>query len=551
MSLARELAPLYRRRLRRLLASVLLGVLAVAAGVGLLGVAGGFLTGAALAGSLITFNLFAGTSLVRGLSIARIGFRYAERIVGHGVTLSLLADLRGWVFARLLRLPLRTLSQFRSGDLVSRLTADIDALDTLFLFVLAPLAVAVVAGALLVALLAYWIVPAAIVLALGLLVVIVGVPLLIVRAARGPGQRSQSEQAQLRAAVMETVQGHADLIALGQQAHAQQQFEQSCQRLFEARRAQARAAGAGQFVTQAVAGLCVLATLAWGMQALSLKQVSGPILVGLVFAVLAIFEVAGPLMRGASRMGNVLMASDRIRRVVDEAATDPRARLTASLPEQGALVLEQVGFSYPGASYWPLNGVNLRVAQGERVAIVGVSGAGKSTLLNLLMQVELPTRGRILYGGVDLAQCAPQVVHRHFALLAQHSPVFSGTVRMNLHIGQAQADDDALWAALAAARLDTFVRELPGGLNAWIGEGGGTLSIGQARRLCLARALLSPAQVLVLDEPTSGVDAQTEQAFFQDLAHATRGRTVVMATHANLPPGTVDRVVRLSDGVLS
>ncbi|WP_267889233.1 ABC transporter transmembrane domain-containing protein, partial [Achromobacter xylosoxidans] len=181
------LLPLYARRKGGLLLALFCALATVAAGVGLLGVSGWFLTGAALAGAGGAFNLFAPSALVRGLSFLRIVSRYADRVVGHAATLRLLADLRAAVFAALIRLTPRQLARYRSGDLVARMTGDVDALDTVFLFVLAPLATAILAGAALTAVLGYWVPAAALVFALALLTVCVLVPLWLLRAARAPG----------------------------------------------------------------------------------------------------------------------------------------------------------------------------------------------------------------------------------------------------------------------------------------------------------------------------------------------------------------------------
>lgn len=181
---------------------------------------------------------------------------------------------------------------------------------------------------------------------------------------------------------------------------------------------------------------------------------------------------------------------------------------------------------------------------------MGPSGAGKSTLLHLLLRLEDPQAGQVRFGGCDARACAQADWHRRIALLSQDAPVFLGTLRTNLLIGDPDADDAALWRALDAARLGDFVRGLPDGLDTWAGETGSQLSAGQARRLCLARALLSPAAVIVLDEPTAGLDGEAEAAFFTDLAGAVGGRAVVLATHAALPPGAVDRRFVLQGGRL-
>lgn len=548
------LLPLYVRRKSGLLLALFCALATVAAGVGLLGVSGWFLTGAALAGAGGAFNLFAPSALVRGLSFLRIVSRYADRVVGHSATLRLLADLRGTVFNALIRLTPRQLARYRSGDLVARMTGDVDALDTVFLFVLAPLATAILAGAILTAVLGCWVPAAALTFALALLTACLLVPLWLVRAARKPGAAAQESAAGLRAATLDAVDGHADMVALHAQAQTCTHFERLCAASAKARASQARVAARGQWFLQIAAGLSVLALLWFGLDTYAAGRIEGPLLVGLLLAVIGIFEVAGPIMRGASRMGSALSAAARIRDVTQREPDMADPAVPHPLPLRGALELEGVDFSYPARTHGQpvpvLRDLRLAVAPGERVAIVGESGAGKSTLLNLLLRLEDPQRGQVRFAGVDARACAQADWHRRIALLSQDAPVFLGTLRTNLLIGDPQADDAALWRALDAARLGEFVRGLPDGLDTWAGETGSQLSAGQARRLCLARALLSPAAVIVLDEPTAGLDAAVEAQFLTDLGQAVRGRTVVLATHAALPPGAVDRRYALRDGRL-
>lgn len=548
------LLPLYARRKGGLLLALFCALATVAAGVGLLGVSGWFLTGAFLAGAGSVFNLFAPSALVRGLSFLRIVSRYADRVVGHAATLRLLADLRAMVFAALIRLTPRQLSRYRSGDLVARMTNDVDALDTVFLFVLAPLATAVLAGAVLTAVLGQWVPAAALIFALALLIACVVVPLWLLRAARKPGVAAQESAAGLRAATLDAVEGHADMVALHAQDETLAHFERLCEASAQARRSQARVAVRGQWFLQVCAGVAVMALLWFGLAGLESGRIEGPLLAGLLLAVIGIFEVAGPIMRGASRMGSAMSAAARIREITQSEPDMRDPAVPRPLPSHGALELAGVRFAYParagGDSALVLGDINLRIEPGERVAIVGASGTGKSTLLHLILRLEDPLAGQVRFGGCDARDCAQADWHRRIVLLSQDAPVFLGTLRTNLLIGDPDADDAALWRALDAARLGDFVRGLPDGLDTWAGETGSQLSAGQARRLCLARALLAPAAVIVLDEPTAGLDAAAEAAFFSDLEHAVRGRTVVLATHAALPEGAVHRCHVLRDGQL-
>lgn len=390
-------------------------------------------------------------------------------------------------------------------------------------------------------------------LLLALLLVCLVAPWIILRASRTSGAALQQSAAELRVAMLDAVEGHTDMVLMQATSPMQTEFDALCKRAASAKEKQAAIAAGGQWQLVAISGLSVVAILWFGLGALEEGHVSGPLLAGLLLAALGLFEVAGPIMRGAARMGAAIQGAARIQEVASASADLLDPAVPVALPSEGIIVLDTLSFSYEGlaaAAVPVLRDVNLRVEIGERIAIVGPSGAGKSTLLHLLLRLEDPVAGSVNFGGCDVRLCAQAQLHQRIALLSQDAPVFLGTLRSNVLIGNPDADEAAVWEALELVRLADFVRALPDGLDTWTGETGANLSVGQARRLCLARALVSPAAVLVLDEPTSGLDAEAEKAFFTDLARAAGRRSVILATHASLPEGAVHRVYRLSKGRL-
>lgn len=542
--------PMFRRRWRALLLACALALLTAFAAIGLLGVSGWFLTATALvSGALATFNLFVPSAMVRGLAFVRILSRYGERISGHAATLHLLADLRTRVFGRLLRLDAGQLARWRDGDLVARLTGDIDALDATFLQSLLPLLVGGVAGVLVVGMLAFHVPVAAGVVALLWAGVLWLLPLLLARHVRRSGEQRQRQSALLRQQVLQAVDGHADLLALDAAGQARQGMAGTSRTLREAALFEARGFAWAQSLAMACAGLAMVIVAVAGAPALADGRVSGAVLVGCVLAVAGLFEVMAPVLRGASRLGGMLAASRRVREIeqAEPVITDPPA--PRDLSAQGTVRFEGVRFRHhPGVPL--LEGVDLSLAPGQRVVLTGASGSGKSTLLALLLRLRDPDAGRVCWNDVDLRQARLGELHQRVALLSQDSPVFLGTVRENLHIGDPTADDDRLWSALQQAGLDDDIRVLPAGLSQWLGEGGRTLSAGQARRLCLARVLLGDAAVVVLDEPTEGLDHAAEQAFLRALPRILHGRSLLLVTHAEAPAGVADAVWQLRDGRL-
>jgi ATP-binding cassette subfamily C protein CydC len=225
---------------------------------------------------------------------------------------------------------------------------------------------------------------------------------------------------------------------------------------------------------------------------------------------------------------------------------DPRQ---PALPPAGfALRFEGVHFRWSSDRPPVFDGLSVDIPEGSRVALLGPSGAGKSTLAALALKVAAPQQGRVMLGGTDIACLPAWVVHTRIGWLSQATHLFDDTIRANLLLARPRADDAALWAVLDAAQISDVVRALPDGLGTWVGEGGARFSGGQTRRLALARALLSPAPVLILDEPCAGLDAETERAFLATLNDAAGGRTVILIAHRLIGMERLDRIFRLSGG---
>jgi ATP-binding cassette subfamily C protein CydC len=269
-----------------------------------------------------------------------------------------------------------------------------------------------------------------------------------------------------------------------------------------------------------------------------------------VFLTVALLEVAAGSSLAWQSLQSARVAGQRLRQIVDQAPAVEDPVRPQALPDQPAEVsFEQVVFHWPGEPRQLLDGVELRLRPGERVAIRGDSGSGKTTLSALLLRLWDPQQGAVRYGGVDLRDVAQDDWHRRIAWLPQDAPVFAGSISENLRLGNPHADDAALWAVLEQVRLTSWAQQ-QGGLAAWVGENGATMSAGQARRLALARALLREAPLMVLDEPTEGLDVDTAHALLIDLAAALGSRSLLMITHDPLPEGVVHREYRLQHGQL-
>ena len=538
-------APLFRRLSGPLLLSLALSLVTLAAGVGLLGVSGWFLTAAALSTAGAAFNLFGPSAGVRGLSFVRILSRYGEKLTGHDATLKLLSDLRAWLFGRLFRLvPLGR--RFGRADLVSRLVTDLDALDTVFLVALGPISTAIVAGLVMTALLVFVLPGAAPLYALGFLAAVLGVPAALVLLSRRAATSAIVASGALRQAMLAGIDGHQDLVLFGAIDDALAHAASAAAALGLARRRLGLLGALASATVQLLAGGVLVATLLFGLIALRTGTIEGPTLVGLLLAVLASFEASAMLVRSATRLAGSVAAAERLMAIAEAPADACEQPEPIDLPAGGEVQFEHLSFGY-GGRHTVLSDLSFVIHTGDCVAICGPSGAGKSTIAQLMVRLINPQLGRVFVNGCDVTTVSPANLRRRVALMTQDAPVFNDSVRNNLLIGRPDADDASLWNVLESVELAEAIRDLPRGLDAVMGEGGKTLSAGQSRRICLARALLSFASIIILDEPTSGLDPVAEAAFLTELPHLAQGRTVIVITHANVPD-TFDRVMYLRAG---
>lgn len=522
---------------RRLALGAFLSTLVVLAGMALLGTSGWFITATALAGlagGMVMFNVFVPSAAIRLLALGRTFGRYAERMVTHDATLGVLAALRerlfrGWAGPQAARALLR-----RPARLLLRLTGDIDALESIYLRLIVP-AIAALGAALL----------AGVVLAnldwrLGLamfawlLVFGWGVTVLVARLARPVALRRARALERLRALAIDLVAGQTDLAMAGRLPAQCARLARIDDKLAHADDALHRLeTGAGW--TYAVGGhLTVAATLLAVAALAQLHTLGAPAAALALLIALAALEPFAAMRRGAIEAGRSWLAARRIGPRLRQEADDAVA--VGAPGEDEALLLCDASVVHPGREGAALHEVSLRIARGERVAVVGGSGAGKSTLLGLVAG--------------ELAPHAGQVRALPATWLTQRTELFQDSLRDNLRLADPQASDEALWNALRAAGLEVDVRLLARGLDTPLGEGGLGLSGGQSRRLALARLLLRRAGFWLLDEPTEALDAATAADVLARLARHADGRTVLLATHLRREAQLADRLLVLRAGRL-
>ncbi|MCH8552131.1 MAG: thiol reductant ABC exporter subunit CydC [Natronospirillum sp.] len=534
---------------RRLWVGILLMAMTVGSAVGLLTVSGWFITATALTGLLLaagiaaTLDIYVPGAGIRAFALSRTVSRYLERLYNHDTVLRLLADLRTTAFDRLTTLSGAHLTRLRAAEWLNRLTSDIDTLDNLYLRLFAPPLVSALGVALVAGLIALFLPLTGLVIGLWLAVLLVALTWGLARRSRRASAELSERLEQLRVHTVEHLQGLSELTAFGTLNHHQLELQLRTQAL-EQRQSEvvrhiAHANALGTFGIQSAVVMTLLATLL----AFQSELISGPVAVMLPLAVMALGEAFALLPKAFGHWGGTVAAA---RRLNDESAPERLVSGTRSAPQKPHLHLDRVEVRYPAHRHWPaLTDFTLDLPYGVRVGLVGPSGIGKSTVAHLVSGLLHPTGGRVTASEQPLATIDRSAWLARVGYMTQQTDLFNESVASNLLLARPEASDDELWQVLYKVGLDSLVRELPGQLETPVGEGGRQFSGGEARRLTLARLLLKDPDIVILDEPFSGLDTLTADGIRAVLEDWLPGRTLLAIGHDSSALPKVEHLVTM------
>ncbi len=528
-----------------LAASSAVGFLAVAAGAGMLATAAYLIAMAALSPPLAALSV----SIVgiRLFTLLRAGARYLERYLSHDATLRLLSALRVRLYAALEQMPPARFAGIGDADLFTRLVADIDRLQFFYLRVVLPPLIAILTAAGLACFLGVFAGQLIYPVLAGFLLAGVVLPLAFYRLGAGLGRNLTTAGAGLNAAVIDSLRGWREIAASGDTGRQLERATQACASLSLAQRRAADLTGMADAASGLVLNITVLAAFLAAAGMVRGEQIAGVYLGALTLVVQGAAEAVLPLTASFRYWGECLTAAERIISVLASNPVAVRPAVEAP-PAAYGLELRDVRFRYRPDGPWVLDGLSLSIPAGSRVAVVGVSGAGKSTLARLLLRFYEPNGGAIFLGGREISEYQAEAVRSVMGVLEQNNHLFNASVADNIRLAYPAAGEAEVIAAAGDAGLGAVIDKLPQGMATLVGENGHCLSGGERQRVAMARVLLKKPAVVILDEPTAGLDPVSEQVLLAALLANTAGRTTILITHRLSGLAAMDDIVVLDRG---
>ena len=512
---------------------LVLMITGLASSIGLLTTSGWFLAATAIAGLGTLFNFFYPSASVRGLAIGRTLFRYFEKLVTHDATFRILAKLRVQVFEKIIPLSPAVLNRYRNSDLLNRLVSDVDTLDSLYLRLIAPFITAIFVILAMCIGLSFINAPLALGLGVSLLLLVLIIPTVFYQLGKKFGDKLVHSRALYRTQFLEFIQAQAELLLFNAEDKLKDNMAKTEANWQADQQKEANLSGFSTALSLFLNGLIIAAMLWFSSQAeFGNDEYRMAFIALFTFAALASFEILMPLGSAFLHIGQVIASAERVTDIIEQ---QPLVTFNGKAEfDQNATTLietKDLSFTYPERQNRALENLNLTIQKGKKVAILGKTGSGKSTLLQLLVRNYDANQGQLFLAGKPIADYAEDTLRSQFCFLTQRVHVFSDTLRQNLQFASAvNISDEKMIEVLNQVGLGKLL-EQEQGLDIWLGDGGRPLSGGEQRRLGLARILLNDAPILLLDEPTEGLDRETERQILRlILAHA-ENKTLIMVTH--------------------
>lgn len=535
-----------------LILGLVLMILGLGSSMGLLTVSGWFLAATAIAGLGTLFNFFYPSASVRGLAIGRTVMRYFEKIVTHDATFRILSKLRVQVFEKIIPLSPAVLNRYRNSDLLNRLVSDVDTLDSLYLRLLAPFFTAAFVIIAMTIGLSFINIPLALGLGLFLLILLIIIPTVFYRLGQEFGERLIQARATYRTQFLEFIQAQAELLLFNAEDKLKEKMSATEKTWQEDQAKEAKLNGFSTALVLFLNGLLISGMLWFASNAdFGTDEYHTAYIALFTFAALAAFEIIMPLGAAFLHIGQVIAAAERVTEIIEQ---KPLVEFNGNEEFETKVRListKDLSFSYPGQETLVLKNLTLDLEQSQKIAILGKTGSGKSSLLQLLVRNYDANQGELLLAEKPISAYSENTLRNQICFLTQRVHVFSDTLRQNLQFASVdEISDEKMIEVLHQVGLSKLLKQEEKGLNLWLGDGGRPLSGGEQRRLGLARILLNNAPILLLDEPTEGLDRETERHILRLILQHAENKTLIMVTHRLSSIEQFDKICVIDNGRL-
>ena len=535
-----------------LILGLVLMILGLGSSMGLLTVSGWFLAATAIAGLGTLFNFFYPSASVRGLAIGRTVMRYFEKIVTHDATFRILSKLRVQVFEKIIPLSPAVLNRYRNSDLLNRLVSDVDTLDSLYLRLLAPFFTAAFVIIAMTIGLSFVNIPLALGLGLFLLILLIIIPTVFYRLGQEFGERLIQARATYRTQFLEFIQAQAELLLFNAEDKLKENMSATEKTWQEDQAKEAKLSGFSTALVLFLNGLLISGILWFASNAdFSTDEYRTAYIALFTFAALAAFEIIMPLGAAFLHIGQVIAAAERVTEIIEQKPIVEFSGNEEFETKVRLISAKDLSFSYPGQETLVLKNLTLDLEQGQKIAILGKTGSGKSSLLQLLVRNYDANQGQLLLAEKPISAYSENTLRNQICFLTQRVHVFSDTLRQNLQFASVdEISDEKMIEVLHQVGLSKLLEQEEKGLNLWLGDGGHPLSGGEQRRLGLARILLNNAPILLLDEPTEGLDRETERHILCLILQHAENKTLIMVTHRLSSIEQFDKICVIDNGRL-
>lgn len=540
------IAPYMKEHKGRMLLTVLVGVFGVASSVMLLFISGYLISKSALRPENIML-VYVPIVAVRMFSISQAVMRYVERLIGHDVILRILEKMRTRLYRVLQPQALVLQTRYKTGDLLSMLSEDIEHLQDFYLRTVFPSVLSLFVYGTLIGVLGLFDWVFAIMMALMLAIIVLVIPFVSLLVTRRKYIALKQGRNQLYAKLTDAVFGLSDWIASGRIETFLTDYKADEHKLVEIEKKMRRWQHLRSGVVQLVIGIAVMAMIVWAGNQAGAGQIEPTLIAAFSLMMLAITDALSPTSEAIERIPAYEESLRRLHEVenVDNLASAPQP--AAAIPEANgpAIELRDVSYRYPDSKENVINGMSLTIDSGKKIAILGRSGAGKSTLLKLLTGTLQPTVGNVFING---ERASETLIAKSLSILNQKSHLFDTTVENNIRVGHPEATEEDILAVADQAQLTKLLASLRTGLKTPMEEMGHRFSGGERQRIAFARVLLQQTPIVIFDEPTIGLDPKTEHDLLQTMFDAAKEKTVIWVTHHLAGIEQMDEIIFLEEG---